>query len=216
MKNLHALVIGATGATGRELVNKLLLDDDFQQVSIFVRNAPNIKHEKLKIHEIDFKYLEQYKDIIKGDILFSALGTTKKDAGGKDQQYEIDYTYQYEFAKIAAENGVAIYSLVSSVGANAKSSFFYPKIKGALEEAVKKLDFQKIDIFQPPMLIRQPELMRDGEKSGIKILNKLNKIGILKSQKPLAVEALVEKMLKMAKTPSKEKANTHLPKDLFS
>jgi hypothetical protein len=216
MKKLHVLVIGATGATGRELVNKLLLDDDFSQVTIFVRTAPNIKHEKLKIHEIDFKFLEKYKDKIKGDILFSALGTTRKDAGGKDQQYEIDYTYQYEFAKIAAENGVAIYSLVSSVGANAKSSFFYPKIKGALEEAVKKLDFQKIDIFQPPMLIRQPELMRDGEKSGIKILNKLNKIGILKSQKPLAVEALAEKMLKMAKTPSKEKATTHLPKELFS
>ena len=213
---MKALLIGATGATGRELVNKLLLDDDFIQVSIFVRSAPNIKHEKLKIHEIEFKELEKYKDLIKGDILFSALGTTKKDAGGKDQQYEIDYTYQYEFAKIAAENEVAIYSLVSSTGANAKSFFFYPKIKGALEEAVKKLDFQKIDIFQPPMLIRQPDLMRDGEKSGIKILNTLNKIGILKSQKPLEVELLAKKMLKMAKTLSKEKATTYLPKDLIS
>lgn len=216
MKKSHALVIGATGATGRELVNKLLIDDDFQQVSIFVRTAPTINHKKLKIHEIEFKDLEKYKDIIKGDILFSALGTTKKDAGGKDQQYEIDYTYQYEFAKIAAENGVGQLSLVSSVGANAKSFFFYPKIKGALEEAVKKLDFKKIDIFQPPMLIRQPDLMREGEKSGIKIINRLNKIGILKSQKPLAVEALAEKMLKMAKTSSKEKATNFVPKDLFS
>ena len=215
MKKSHALVIGATGATGRELVKRLLIDDDFSHVTIFVRKAPNIKHKKLKIHVIDFKELGKNKDIIKGDILFSALGTTKKDAGGKDQQYEIDYTFQYEFAKIAAENGVGQLSLVSSVGANAKSSFFYPKIKGALEEAVKKLDFQKIDIFQPPMLIRQPDLMREGEKSGIKILNTLNKIGILKSQKPLAVEALAEKMLKIAKTPSKEKATTFLPKDLF-
>ena len=130
---MEALVIGATGATGRELVNKLLIDDDFHQISIFVRTATNIKHKKLKIHEIEFKELEKNKDIIKGDILFSALGTTKKDAGGKDQQYEIDYTYQYKFAKIAAENGVGQFSLVSSVGANAKSSFFYPKIKGALE-----------------------------------------------------------------------------------
>ena len=215
MKNLHALVIGATGATGRELVQLLLKDDDISQVTIFVRTAPNIKHKKLKINAIDFKELEKNKDIIKGDVLFSALGTTKKDAGGKDQQHEIDYSYQYEFAKIAAENGVANYSLVSSVGANSKSSFFYPKIKGALEEAVKKLDFKKIDIFQPPMLIRQPDLMREGEKSGIKILNRLNKIGILKSQKPLAVEKLAEKMLKIAKTPSKEKATTFLPKNLF-
>lgn len=215
MKKSHALVIGATGATGRELVQLLLKDDDFSQVTIFVRTAPTINNKKLKIYEIEFKDLEKYKDIIKGDILFSTLGTTKKDAGGKDQQYEIDYTYQYEFAKTAAENGVGQLSLVSSVGANAKSSFFYPKIKGALEEAVKKLDFKKIDIFQPPMLIRQPDLMREGEKSGIKILNRLNKIGILKSQKPLAVEALAEKMLKMAKTPSNEKATTFLPKDLL-
>ena len=216
MKKLHALIIGATGATGRELVQLLLKDDDFHQVSIFVRNAPAIKHEKIKINVIEFKELEKYKDLIKGDVLFSALGTTKKDAGGKDQQYEIDYTYQYKFAKIAAENGVGQLSLVSSVGANAKSSFFYPKIKGKLEKAVKKLNFKKIDIFQPPMLIRQPDLMREGEKSGIKILNTLNKIGILKSQKPLAVEALAQKMLKMAKTPSKDKATTFLPKDLFS
>tara|TARA_B100001564_G_scaffold99769_1_gene81966 strand:- start:33 stop:671 length:639 start_codon:yes stop_codon:yes gene_type:complete len=212
---MNALVIGATGATGRELVQLLLKDDDFSQVTIFVRTAPNIKHKKLKIHVIDFKDLEESKEKIKGDILFSALGTTKKDAGGKDQQYEIDYTFQYEFAKIAAENGVGQLSLVSSVGANSKSSFFYPKIKGALEEAVKKLDFKKIDIFQPPMLIRQPDLMREGEKSGIKILNRLNKIGILKSQKPLAVEALAEKMLKIAKTLSKEKITTFQPKDLF-
>ena len=215
MENLHALVIGATGATGKELVQLLLKDDEFSHVTIFVRTDPTINHKKLKIHEIDFKDLEKYKDKIKGDILFSALGTTKKDAGGKDQQYEIDYTYQYEFAKIAAENGVSNYSLVSSVGANAKSSFFYPKMKGKLEEAVKKLNFKKIDIFQPPMLIRQPDLMREGEKSGIKILNRLNKIGILKSQKPLAVDALAKKMLKIAKTPSKEKVTTFLPKDLL-
>jgi uncharacterized protein YbjT (DUF2867 family) len=215
MKKLNALVIGATGATGRELV-KLLIDDiEVEKVTIFVRNAPVIEHEKLIVHVIDFNKIQNHKDLIKGDVLFSALGTTKKDAGGKKEQYLVDYTFQHEFAKIAAINGVKNYSLVSSVGANSKSSFFYPKTKGALEDAVKKLNFQKIDIFQPPMLIRQPDLMRAGEKSGIKILNKLNKIGILKSQKPLAVEALAEKMLKVAKTPSKEKASTYLPKDLL-
>jgi uncharacterized protein YbjT (DUF2867 family) len=215
MKKLNALVIGATGATGRELV-KLLIDDiEVEKVTIFVRNAPVIEHEKLIVHVIDFNKIQNHKDLIKGDIFFSALGTTKKDAGGKKEQYLVDYTFQHEFAKIAAINGVENYSLVSSVGANSKSSFFYPKTKGALEDAVKKLNFQKIDIFQPPMLIRQPDLMRAGEKSGIKILNKLNKIGILKSQKPLAVEALAEKMLKVAKTPSKEKVSTYLPKDLL-
>ena len=214
MKKLKALVIGATGATGRELVNLLINDEEFDQVSIFVRKAPELEHEKLKIHTIGFNEIINHKNLIKGDVLFSALGTTKKDAGGKKEQYLVDYTYQHEFARIAAINGVYNYSLVSSIGANAKSSFFYPKIKGSLEEAVKKLNFRKIDIFQPPMLIRQPDLMRAGEKSGIKILNKLNKIGILKSQKPLAIKALADKMIKIAKQPTKEKVSTYLPKDL--
>ena len=214
MKKLHALVLGASGATGRELVKILLGDSKINKVSIFVRNAPTFNNEKLTIHKIDFAKLEEYKDLIQGDILFSALGTTKKDAGGKNQQYEIDYTYQFEFAKFAAENGVANYSLVSSIGANVNSSFFYPKIKGKLEEAVKKLNFKKIDIFQPPMLIRQPDLMRSVEKRGIKFLNVLNKVGLLKSQKPLKVEDLASKMILESSKVRKNKIATFTTKDL--
>ena len=215
MKKLHALVLGATGAAGRELVQLLLDNSNFNQVSIFVRTVPKISDKKLKIHKIDFSKLIEYKDLIKGDILFSALGTTKKDAGGKKEQYLVDYTYQYEFAKMASENGVVNYSLVSSTGANAKSLFFYPRIKGALEEAVKKLNFKKIDIFQPPMLIRQPELIRAGEKSGIKFLNTINKIGVLKSQKPLNVKDLAVKMVSFAMSKNQYGVTTYQPKDLF-
>ena len=216
MIKLKALVIGATGATGRELVNSLINDEDFNQVSIFVRKAPDLEHEKLKIHIIDFNEIIKHKELIKGDILFSALGTTKKEAGGKQRQYIIDYTYQYEFAKIAAENGVDQLSLVSSIGANPKSFMFYPKMKGELESDVKKLKFKKIDIFQPPILIRQAEVIRKAEKKAISIIQKLNKLGILKSQQPLMVSNLAERMVKTAKTNSKEKVNTYLPKELFN
>ena len=215
MKKLHALVLGASGATGRELLKLLLDDSNLNQVSIFVRTDPKISDKKLTIHKIDFAKLEEYKDLIKGDILFSALGTTKKEAGGKKEQYLVDYTYQYEFAKMASDNGVTNYSLVSSTGANSNSSFFYPKIKGELEESVKKLNFKKIDIFQSPMLIRQPDLMRSGEKSGIKFLNAVNKIGVLKSQKPLNVKDLALKMIKEALNIREERITTFTTKDLF-
>ena len=215
MKKLHALVLGASGATGRELVKLLLDDSNFSQVSIFVRTDPKISDKKLTIHKIDFAKLEEYKDLIKGDILFSALGTTKKEAGGKKEQYLVDYTYQYEFAKMASDNRVTNYSLVSSTGANSNSSFFYPKTKGELEESVKKLNFKKIDIFQSPMLIRQPDLMRSGEKSGIKFLNAVNKIGVLKSQKPLNVKDLALKMIKEALNIREERITTFTTKDLF-
>jgi uncharacterized protein YbjT (DUF2867 family) len=195
MKKLDALVIGATGATGQEIVSQLLENDSFNSVSIFVRKEPNITHSELKTYAIDFSKLEEYKELIKGDVLFSCLGTTLRDAGSKEKQYLVDYTYQYEFAKIASDNGVPFYSLVSSTGANENSPFFYPKVKGKLEEAVKKLPFKTIQIFQPPTLIRQKNLIRLGEKIGIKIFGFLNSFGVLKSQKPLPVSTLARVMV---------------------
>lgn len=215
MKNLHALVLGATGATGKEIINLLLDDDKYSKVSIFVRRKPNIEHNKLMVYEIDFSKLSSYQDLINGDVLFSALGTTRKEAGSLKQQYLVDYTYQYEFAKMASDNGVNNYSLVSSTGANEKSFFFYPKIKGKLEESVKKLEFKKIQIFQPPMLIRQPELMRSSEKKGIKLLERINGIGLMKSQKPLLVSILARKMIIETKLEKKVRVEIYKPKDIF-
>lgn len=208
MKNLKAIIIGATGATGQEIVSQLLEDYNFNSVSIFVRKDPNITHSKLKTYVIDFSKLEEYKELIKGDVLFSCLGTTLRDAGSKEKQYLVDYTYQYEFAKIASDNGVPIYSLISSTGSNENSPFFYPKIKGKLEEAVKKLPFKIVQIFQPPTLIRQKNLIRLGEKIGIKIFGFLNSFGILKSQKPLPVSNLAKVMVDHLKIKQKEKVNT--------
>jgi len=208
VKNLKAIIIGATGATGQEIVSQLLEDESIDSVPLFVRKEPNITHSKLKTYVIDFSKLEEYKELIKGDVLFSCLGTTLRDAGSKEKQYLVDYTYQYEFAKIASDNGVPIYSLISSTGANENSPFFYPKIKGKLEEAVKKLPFKIIQIFQPPTLIRQKNLIRLGEKIGIKIFGFLNSFGILKSQKPLPVSNLAKVMVENLKMKQKEKVKT--------
>ena len=209
----HAIVLGATGATGRALVQQLLEHPAFGSVSIFVRKAPALTHEKLKVHVIDFSKLQTYKNLIVGDVLFSALGTTRKDAGSKAKQYEVDYTYQYEFAKMALNNGVDHYALVSSYGADETSMFFYLKIKGALEEAIKKLSFQSICIYQPPSLIRQPDLLRPAEKSAIWMLKKLSRIGILRSQQPLSVETLAEKMIVEAVQDTRG-VKVFLPKDI--
>ena len=214
MKKLHALVLGATGSVGQELLKLLLKDSGYSKVSIFVRRKTTIEHQKLTTHEIDFSRLKDYKRFVEGDVLFSALGTTLKDAGSKSRQYLVDFTYQYEFAKMGSDNGIPHFSLVSSAGANQKSFFFYPKIKGELEKAVKKLPFKKIHIFQPPILIRQPELIRSGEKIGIIVFTVLNKIGFLKSIKPLSVSFLAEKMISEIKSDRTLGIRTYKPNDI--
>ena len=198
---MKALVIGATGATGKDLVNKLLEDKDFQEVHAFVRRPLNIKNKKLKAHVVDFEKPEEWKDLVKGDVAFSCLGTTLKDAGSKDAQRKVDFDYQYQFAKNAKENEVEDYILVSSYGANPNSKIFYSRMKGELEKEVKNLHFNKMTIFQPGMLERK-DSERTGEVLGGKIIKFANKLGICESQKPLPTDVLAQAMINSSKIKS--------------
>ena len=192
---MKAIVIGATGATGRELIKKLLQNSVIKHILVFTRKKLDVSSPKLDVHVINFAEIDKYRNIINGDILFSALGTTLKDAKSKTKQFEVDYTYQYNLAKISSENNVKTLSLVSSSGANENSLFFYPRIKGLLESSVKQLNFENIQIYQPPFLIRQSDVMRSNEKIGIFIFKALNSIGILNSLGPLPVAKLADKMV---------------------
>lgn len=198
---MKALVIGATGATGKDLVNQLLNDKDFEEVDIFVRKPVDIQNDRLKVHVIDFEKPEEWKGMVKGDVAFSCLGTTLKEAGSKEAQRKVDYDYQYEFAKAARENNVEDYVLVSAYGANPKSKIFYSRMKGELEEAVKKLHFNKITIFKPGMLERKNS-DRTGEVLGSRIIKFANKIGLLESQKPLPTDVLAKAMINSSKIKS--------------
>ena len=124
--------------------------------------------------------------------------STLKIAGSKAAQWKVDYEYQWAFAKAASENKVSHYVLVSAQMASPNSIFFYSKMKGKLEQAVRELSFQKISIFNPPLLIRK-NTDRPGEKIGHAIFHTLNKLGILLSQKPLPTEKLAEQMILAAK-----------------
>ncbi|MEZ0480418.1 NAD(P)H-binding protein [Planococcus sp. SSTMD024] len=198
---MDALVIGATGATGKDLVEQLMKDDSFESVDVFVRRALDIQHDKLTVHVIDFDRPDEWRDLVKGDVLFSCLGTTIKAAGSKEAQWNVDYGYQYEFAKAARENGVGRYVLVSAEFASPKARSFYSKMKGQLEEAVKELRFPKLTIIKPPILMRKGS-DRTFEVFGLKAIQFMNKAGLFRSQQPLPTEVLAEAMINSAKQPA--------------
>ena len=198
---MKALVIGATGATGKDLVKQLCQDSDFDEIDIFVRRRSDFHHEKVKAHLVDFDHPEEWKHLVKGDVAFSCLGTTLKSAGSKENQKVIDYDYQFNFAKAAKENNVQDYILVSAYGASPDSKIFYSRIKGELEEAVKNLKFEKTTIFKPGMLERK-NTDRNGEVFGLKIIKFLNKFGLFKSQKPLPTSVLAKAMIVASKIKS--------------
>lgn len=194
---MKALVIGATGATGKDLVNQLLQDSEFTRVVVFVRKPLTLQHPKLSVHVVDFDKQEEWKHLVTGDVAFSCMGTTLKDAGSKEAQRKVDYDYQLNFAKSAKENGVHDFILVSAYGASPKSKIFYSRMKGELEEEIKKLHFNKLTIFSPGMLDRH-DSERTGEVLGGKIIKFANKLGILEQQKPLPTPVLAKAMINAA------------------
>ncbi len=195
---MRALVIGATGSTGKELVDKLLEDQDYTSVSVFVRRPFGKSHPKLTEHIVDFSDVNSFQDLVTGEVLFSCIGTTLKDAGSKEKQWKIDYDIPADFSEIASKNHVKAMVLVSSYGASAKSSVFYSKMKGELEEYINKLHFTQYIIFRPGPLIRE-NTDRWGEKISITIIKAFNAIGLFKNLKPISTEFLAGKLAKAPK-----------------
>ncbi|MBI1668199.1 NAD(P)H-binding protein [Capnocytophaga periodontitidis] len=199
---MKALIIGATGATGKDLLSQLLADDTYAEVHCFVRKPLALTHPKLHAHVVDFDTPEAWADLLHGDVAFSCLGTTLAVAGSKDAQWRVDYDYQYAFAQQCKANGVPTFVLVSAAGATAQSKLFYNRMKGQLEDAIKALDFSCLLIFQPSVLIRSNS-DRSGENFTVKAFNFLNKLGILKRYRPMPTAVLAQRMRKEVATVAK-------------
>lgn len=195
---MKALIIGATGATGKDLVQKLLNDPDYTAIVIFVRRTSGIVHSKLSEVITDFDKLEAVSEQINGDVWFSCLGTTLKAAGSKENQWHIDYEIPLKFAAIARKNSIAGTVLLSAYGASATSSVFYSKMKGRLEEGINALAFDRYIIFRPGLLLRK-DTDRFGERIMAGLLNFLNTLGLFRKFRPLPTSLLAEKLAKAPK-----------------
>lgn len=196
---MKAIVIGATGAVGKDLVELLLADESVEQVHIFVRRDPQLgTPAKLVTHVVVFNEPQVWQHLVQGDVAFSCMGTTLKAAGSQAAQYTVDYTYQFNFAEAAARNQVPALVLLSSAMANAQSRLFYTRIKGELEVAVAQLGFKQLCIVRPPSLIRKGT-DRLNEKIANAVLSFFNALGLFKQQRPMPTHIVAQCMVAVAK-----------------
>jgi uncharacterized protein YbjT (DUF2867 family) len=194
-----AIVIGATGMVGTQLIQLLIENEDFSEIVTLVRRKSGVSNPKLTEYIINFDEPETWKNYVTGDVLFSTMGTTMAQVKTKKAQYDVDFNYQFTVAKIAANNGVSSYVLVSSAGANPTSKNFYLKMKGELEFAVQSLPFKTVIILQPGQLTGNRIHNRRSEKIGIIIMDGLNKLGLFKRYKPIHAFTVASAMIKAVK-----------------
>ena len=190
-------VIGATGLVGRELVRQLTGMPEIGLVKVFTRRTTGFQHEKLEEYLVDFEKPDSWTNHISGDVMFSTMGTTLKQAGSKSAQYRVDYTYQYETAAAAAKNGVPAFILVSSAGAYEKSMVFYSRIKGKLDQDVRQLGFSKCAVLRPSILSGEREKTRPAEKLANFMMQAISRI-VFTRYRPIPAGTVAAAMIRIA------------------
>ena len=183
-----ALVVGATGMIGSTLLEYLLNEMYYRKVIVLTRRRLLIDDPKLDKIIIDFDNLQKVTLPEPVDDAYCCLGTTMKKAGSKEAFRRVDYHYPLETAQMALKNGAAQYLIVTAMGANKNSAFFYNRVKGEVEEALWKLNFKAVHIFRPSLLLGERKERRVGEKIGAIVMKLLRPLLIFRLKKYRAIE----------------------------
>ena len=159
-----ALVSGATGLVGSFLVKMLLDDGHYDKVKILVRKPVDLNHPTLE--QIIYDYENPDFEKLKADDIFCCLGTTIKKAGSKEAFIKVDYDYPLQIAQATQKAGAKNFSIVTAIGSSSKSKIFYNRVKGEVEEKLKEIPFDSLQIHRPSMLLGPRKEFRTGEEIG--------------------------------------------------
>lgn len=195
-----ALLFGATGLVGRYCLDFLLASPAYDKVRIFGRKSLKLDHAKLEEHLIDFEKLKTYEELIKGEDLFCCLGTTMKKAGSEEAFRRVDFTYAHQIAEIGIKNKVNQFLLVSALGADKDSLFFYNRVKGELEEELKLMPFWALHIFRPSLLLGERNENRWGESIAQRLGRGFDRLtgGWLTKYKPVEADVVAKALVHAA------------------
>ncbi|PID65528.1 MAG: nucleoside-diphosphate sugar epimerase [Gammaproteobacteria bacterium] len=185
--NKTAILIGATGLTGSHLLDLLLASDDYKKVKIFTRRATGKTHSKLEEIVCNVLHLEQQADNFTADEVFVCIGTTKAKTPDKDLYRAIDYGIPVTSAKLAEQNNIPTLSVISAIGADTDSRFFYSRTKGEVEQDILQCNIPNILIYRPSLIYGNRKEQRIGEAIGIWLVNILQFVMIGKLKKYRAI-----------------------------
>ena len=196
-----AVIIGATGAVGKEILKEILADNFYNKVYILGRESIGKLGDEERLTKIivDFENLNFDTSILKDADVFASLGTTIKIAGSKENQRKIDVDYTVNFAKLC-EGKVRSFNVVSAIGANSKSKNFYNSLKGELEDKLKVMNLEVLRIFQPSLLISKRDDKRFLEQMFMKVapIFQLVLKGKVKKYSPIEVSVLGRAIVRFA------------------
>ena len=200
MKNT-AVIIGATGAVGKEILNEILGNEYYERIYVLGRNSITTlpDEERLTKIIIDFENINFDTSILENADIFASLGTTIKIAGSKENQRKIDVDYTVNFAKLC-EGKIRSFNVVSAMGANSKSKSFYTSLKGELENRLKEMNLGVLRIFRPSLLISKREDKRILEEVFFKITPIFKALlkGKLKKYSPIEASLLGKVIVRFA------------------
>ena len=193
-----AVIAGASGLVGSLLLKQLLNHPEYYEVLVLVRKNLELQHNKLNQLVVDYNRLSDYESEINGHVIFCCLGTTKSKTPDPKDYRKIDHDYPVQLAKIAAKNSIQQLHLVSALGANIKSSYFYIKLKGETEQDIKQVKIPAIYIYQPALITGNRKEKRGAAEhfaTGLfKLINPLL-IGSLKKYRSIAAETIALAMV---------------------
>ncbi|MDQ6422221.1 NAD(P)H-binding protein [Paenibacillus sp. LHD-117] len=197
----RAIIAGATGLVGGELVKLLLGQKGYDGITVLVRRRINIAHPRLTQLVVDYEQLGALPaELFTGADVYCALGTTMKKAGSKANFERVDYHYPMELAKLAKRAGAEKLLVVTAAGADTGSMFFYSKVKGRLETDLQSLSFRSLHLFRPSLILGDRSEFRLGERVASRLMGSGSFLfaGPARKYKPVRAEIIAQAMASVA------------------
>jgi uncharacterized protein YbjT (DUF2867 family) len=157
---------------GGELLRQLVASDAYSRVVVVTRRDLGDAARARKVRQVvvEFDELGREPGELQADDVFCALGTTIRKAGSKEKFREVDFEYPLRLAQLARKAGARHFAIVTALGASRTSPFFYSRVKGEVEEALRQLRWPSLTIVRPSVIAGERGESRPLERLSERVL----------------------------------------------